>query len=60
MRDERLVQKLCRILENILGVTLLPDDSEDQLLLMFGRHPRFRAFGTLDRARGSRVVYELK
>ena len=45
VRDETLIQKLCQTLENILGDTLLPDDSEDQLLSMFGRHLQFSAFG---------------
>ena len=35
MRDDTLVQKLCRTLENILGETLLPVDAESYLLARF-------------------------
>ena len=45
VRDETLVQKLCQTLENILGDSLLPDGSEDQLLSIFGRRLQFRHFG---------------
>ncbi len=45
VRDETLVQKLCQSLENTLGDTLLPDDSEDQFLSLFGRRLQFRTFG---------------
>jgi hypothetical protein len=45
VRDETLVQKHCHTLENILGDTPLPDDSEGQLLLSFGRCLQFRTIG---------------
>jgi len=45
VRDEILVQKHCRTLENILGDTPLPDDSEGQLLSSFGRCLQFRTIG---------------
>ena len=35
VRDNTLVQKLCRTLENILGETLLPADDESHLLARF-------------------------
>ena len=35
VRDDTLVQKLCRTLENILGETLLPVDTESYLLARF-------------------------
>ncbi len=48
VRDEALVHKLCQTLEDILGDTRLPDDSEDQLLSMFGRHLQFYTVGGLE------------
>lgn len=47
MLDVNLVQKLCQTLEDsdILGDTLLPECSEGQLLLKFGRRLESEIFG---------------
>ncbi|KAH9004932.1 hypothetical protein EDB86DRAFT_3186805 [Lactarius hatsudake] len=46
--DETLVQKLCTTLDNILGDTVLPDGSRNDLLKRFGRHVEFRTIGGTD------------
>ncbi|KAH9042056.1 hypothetical protein EDB85DRAFT_1857198 [Lactarius pseudohatsudake] len=46
--DETLVQKLCETLDNILGDTVLPDGSRNDLLQRFGRHLEFRTIGGKD------------
>ncbi|KAH9049838.1 hypothetical protein EDB84DRAFT_1555805 [Lactarius hengduanensis] len=46
--DETLVQKLCETLDNILGDTVLPDGSRNNLLQRFGRHLEFRTIGGKD------------
>lgn len=45
IRDDRLPEKLCTSLEDILGDTPFPHESEDQLLSMFGRRLQFRPHG---------------
>ncbi|KAF8272453.1 hypothetical protein EI94DRAFT_1769734 [Lactarius quietus] len=42
MPDETLVQKLCQVLDDTLGDALVPEDSEEQLLSLFGRRLEFR------------------
>ncbi|KAH9066864.1 hypothetical protein EDB87DRAFT_1678702 [Lactarius vividus] len=46
--DKTLVQKLCQTLDNILGDAVFPDDSQNDLLLHFGRHLQFRTIGATE------------
>jgi len=48
MRDDTLVQKLCRSLENILGDTPLSADAENQLLSRFSPRIQRTARGRED------------
>ena len=45
VRDEHLLQKLCRTLDDILGDTHFPVGHEDRLLSLFGRRLQFETIG---------------
>jgi hypothetical protein len=45
VRDQHLLQKLCRTLDIMLGDTHLRGGYEDELLLLFGRRLQFHTVG---------------